>query len=151
MTYADYEQAKMWAIFCVAVMTFFIVWVLYNMEKKDLYRRFKIKDKKEFRTTLKKNVKRAFDIFFADAKNTFDRIISIFSAFFWIWLEWSFMIFFFTYAFGFIGYLNGGYPESLRLIQENRAFWDKIALVFVLLITVLRIPLYNKKEVKSKK
>lgn len=41
MTYADYEQAKMWAIFCVAVMTFFIVWVLYNMEKKDLYKKLK--------------------------------------------------------------------------------------------------------------
>ena len=61
MTYADYEQAKMWAIFCVAVMTFFIVWVLYNMEKKDLYRKLEeLKSSKPFlrnANEIKKEVK----------------------------------------------------------------------------------------------
>ena len=96
-----------------------------------------------------KPVKRAFNIFFRDAKSTFDRIMCICSALFWVWLEFMFLRFFFTYAFGMYYAVNGQYPQALSLILENKDFIQAITIGIVLITTVFRIPLYIKKEIKN--
>lgn len=91
------------------------------------------------------------NIIFADAKSTIERIVSLFSALFWTWLEFSFFKFFFTYAFGFAGYITGGsYKYSYDMMINNKDFINTICLVVIVLIFITRIGLYKKKEIKEK-
>lgn len=93
----------------------------------------------------------ALDIFFADAKETYQRIICILSALFWTWLELSFFVFFLSYAFGLAGYIVGGsYAYSFETIRNNKELTDMMIQVFVILIFAFRIPIYYKKEIKKR-
>jgi len=99
----------------------------------------------------KKDVKRAFKIFFADADNAFSRLASIISGLFWLYFNVLFFKFFLTYALGLSAYIMSGdsYSVSWSIIQENRELISTLSLVFSLIIMVMRIPLYTRKEVKK--
>lgn len=101
--------------------------------------------KKEF--PYKKQLKRAWNIFWADGKLSYERVTSLFSALFWCWLEWTFLKFFFTYAFGMYYAVNGNYPEAVQTILRNQDLINDMIVGFTLLIFVLRIPIHIKKEV----
>ncbi|HJX50980.1 MAG TPA: hypothetical protein VJ438_05965 [Candidatus Nanoarchaeia archaeon] len=96
-----------------------------------------------------KKTKLAFDIFFADAKSTFERGLCFMSALFWLWLEWSFAIFFLTYAFGMYYAITGDYSSAKDLIFENKDFIKTMSIIVVSVITLLRVPLYKKKVIKA--
>lgn len=99
---------------------------------------------------LKKIINSWINIFFADAKTTFERGMSICSALFWLWLEISFLKFFFGYAFGIAGYLIGGtFQYSVDTLLKNKELIDNLIVAIVLIITITRIPIYKNKEIKE--
>ena len=120
------------------------------------------KDIKLYKNILKieKKFKQGFDIFFADAKQTWERIICIFSAVFWTWLEVMFLKFFFIFAFGLTGYIlgdggttlgSGSFEYSYQTILDNKNLMDAVITALVLIIFILRVPLHYKKEVNKQK
>lgn len=101
---------------------------------------------------LKEGFKKAIEIWFADGKTTLERIMALFSALFWTWLDFSFLVFFFTFAFGIAGYVIGGsYPYSWETIKNNRSFMDALIKAFVLIIFILRVPIRYEKKITSSK
>ena len=107
---------------------------------------------KQSKTTIKQKILFAMDIFFADGKQTFQRVLCIYSALFWTWLELTFFVFFFTYSFGLAGYLVGGsYAYSFETIRNNKELMDALIKCFVLITFVFRIPFHYKKEIRKRK
>lgn len=103
------------------------------------------------KTNIKEKLLFAADIFFADAKGTFQRVMCLGSALFWTWLELTFFVFFFTYAFGLAGYIVGGsYAYSFETIRNNKELVDALIKCFVLIIFVFRIPFHYKKEINKR-
>lgn len=98
------------------------------------------------------------DIFFVDGKNSFQRIISLASALFWTWLEVMFLKFFFIFAFGIVGYIlgssgafyEGSFEFSYETILNNVNLIEVLIPLLVLIIFILRVPIYYKKEIKKR-
>jgi len=97
-----------------------------------------------------KIIKRAFKIFFADAKNSYERAFCLVSALFWTWLEFSFIKFMLRYAMGMYYAVHEQYPASLQLIIETSSFARILTIVLVIIIFLTRVPLHKKKQIKVK-
>lgn len=94
--------------------------------------------------------KRALDILFADAKLTWERLVCICSALFWIWLEIMFVKFFFTFAFGIVAYVStSSYALTWETLVNNYELRNALTIGIVLIITVFRLPLFKYKTIKK--
>lgn len=93
---------------------------------------------------------RVLDIIFADAKLTWERLVCIFSALFWIWLEISFIKFFFNFAFGMVAYVaTDSFALSWETLIINNGLINTLTIILVLVITIFRIPLFKPKQIKE--
>jgi len=100
----------------------------------------------------KRRLNKAKLILLGDMRDGIDFIISCTSAIFWIWLEVIFLKFFFTFAFGIVGYITGGgYPEAIRQLLINKGLIDTLILAFVLLQLITRIRIPFQRKFKEKK
>jgi len=99
---------------------------------------------------IRKLALRVFKIWFADAKSTFDRVVNLFSALFWTWLEFTFLKVILTYTFGIAGYVLGGtYEYSYDMMITNKGLINGLILIYILITFIVRVPLYIKKEIKG--
>lgn len=100
---------------------------------------------------IKKIVIKIFNIWFADGKDTLSRVMAIFSALFWTWLEVSFLYFFFSFAFGFSAYIpgNNNYQTALDFFKAYPNLINSLVIIIVITIFVMRVPIYYKKEIKK--
>ena len=135
-------------------VSLFIIKIVLEKSKKEKHKRLykqvlKIEDK----------FKHTVDIFFADAKQTFSRVVSIFSALFWTWLELMFLKFFFVFAFGLAGYIlgdagtalgSGSFEYSYETILKNTVLMDSLVKALVIIIFILRVPIHYRKEIKKR-
>lgn len=109
------------------------------------------KQKKEMKE-IKNNFFKFFNIWFADAKSTWERIICIFSALFWISVEIFFLRFFLTFAFGLVAYIStDSYSYTWETLIINSGLINNLVIILVLIITIFRIPLFKVgKTIKEK-
>ncbi len=99
---------------------------------------------------IKKIISGSLKIIFADATLTWERIVCILSALFWLWLEITFVRFFIFYAFGIVGYVVGdGFKYSLEILTSNKEVISNLTLILVMFITVFRLPLFKPKVIKK--
>lgn len=90
-------------------------------------------------------------IFFGDAKQSWERAMSVFSALFWTWLEFSFLKFLFVYIIGIAGYVSSGsIAYSWDMILQNTEFVNLFVKLSFILIFLLRIRIYHGKTIKIK-
>jgi len=91
------------------------------------------------------------NIVFGDINDGLDFGVSCVSAIFWIWLEVMFLKFFFTFAFGIVGYMIGDYPEAARQVLINSDLKDGLIIVFILIQLILRIKIPLNRKFKGVK
>ncbi|KKN40791.1 hypothetical protein LCGC14_0730070 [marine sediment metagenome] len=90
------------------------------------------------------------EIFFGDAKQSWERLMSVFSALFWTWLEFSFLRFFVIYIFGIASYVaSGDIAYSWQTIIDNREFVDLFIKMFFVLIFMFRIRIHYGKKIEN--
>ena len=98
---------------------------------------------------LVKKGKIILNLIFADAKQSYLRIMSVFSALFWTWLEFSFLKFFFMYIIGIAGYVTSGdFSFTWNLLLDNVDFVNLFAKVYFIIIFLYRIPIYRGRNLK---
>lgn len=90
------------------------------------------------------------NIFFADAKQSWQRVMAVFSALFWTWLEFSFLKFLFIFIIGIASHASGSpITYTWDLMLENNEFVDTFVKIFFVLVLILRIPIHYKKRIES--
>ena len=98
---------------------------------------------------LTKNIQKGLKIFFGDAKQSWERAMSVFSALFWTWLEFSFLKFSFIYIIGMAGYVIGdSFKYSWDMVIENTPMVNTFVIIFFVMVLIFRIKIRDGKNIK---
>lgn len=96
-------------------------------------------------------LKKGFKIFFADAKQSWERAVAFFSALFWTWLEFSFLKFIGVMFLAIAAYAGSNSAEiAINAVKENSGFVNLVLKIFFVLIFILRIPIHYGKKIGGK-
>ena len=99
-----------------------------------------------------KKLNRIVNIFFADAKESWERITCLFSALFWTWLEFTFLrgILFFMMALGVYAGANN-IETSMNILLRNNEFIDLFIKLYFILVLVLRVGVTFRSPINKEK
>jgi len=95
-------------------------------------------------------VSRGTKILFGDAKQSWERGLSVCSAIFWTWLEFSFLRFLLFFMIDVGVYAGTGSVEIMvETIKRNVDFLDLFIKIYFIAVLVFRIPIHYGKKIQS--